>query len=288
MNLDEFYLPPLVKCPTFMTFIDGMVLEHAASEEIMALLENRDAALEEFFTEFLVRENPINGHLKLVVDVLENQLGVFNYNLIDLYYHMLIGKLDHFLSRWPECRQFNDILKFEPIDIIFQELFTLDNSKELFSQSLFPYLRTNLEDNLINSDRILPPADRYSMSKNPFEVNFSSLIDLPLCQLFSLYREASSVINLFDFFSAFKETLPREKIAEYVIGSIERGETDVNKDQRKKLHAMAEGEGIDKIVDKMTLVWFIQSISEFQHMGLLKIQNNKSYEVVEKCIWRGL
>ncbi|CUS22220.1 LAQU0S05e00408g1_1 [Lachancea quebecensis] len=288
VNFDENYLPPLLKCPTFMTFVEGMVHARASSKEIMALLENKESTLEEFFTEFLVRENPINDHLKLVVDILENQLGVFNYNLIDLYYHMLIGKLHDFLQRWPECQQFEDILKFEPVDIIFQELFTLDNSKELFSQSLFPFLRTNLENNLINSDRMLPPAKKQTGADDPFRTELSNTIDLPLCQLFSLYREASSIINLYDFFLAFKETLPRSEIANFVNHSLEEKESDLGYEDRARLLEMLKENGLDCLLDKMMLVWFVQSISEFQHMGLLKTQSNKSYEVVEKCIWRGL
>ncbi|SCU85864.1 LADA_0D10352g1_1 [Lachancea dasiensis] len=287
-SLDAHYLPPLVKCPTFMTFIDGMVRDHAPSEDIVSLLENENAALEEFFTEFLVRENPINGHLKLVVDVLENQLGVFDYNLIDLYHHMLTGKLGDFLSKWPSCEQFDDILAFEPVDIIFQELFTLDNSKELFSQSLFPYLRTNLEDNLINSDRILPPATKFQKEPNPFEVDFGSLIDLPICHLFSLYREASALINLYDFFCAFNEALPRQRLLGYVNNVMNTTSSHVSNEQKIKIQALIEGDDVGSVVDKMVLVWFIQSISEFQLIGLLKGNNNSAYEVVEKCIWRGL
>ncbi|SCU96863.1 LANO_0E14554g1_1 [Lachancea nothofagi CBS 11611] len=287
-HFDENYLPPLVKCPTFMTFIEGMVRNHAPSEEIMCLLENEDSNLEEFFAEFLVRENPINGHLKLVVEVLENQLGVFNYNLIDLYFHMLTGKLSTFLSRWPECQEFDDILKFEPVDIVFQELFTLDNSKELFSQSLFPYLRTNLEDNLINSDRIMPPPSKRTHKPKTPQEDFGTLIDLPLCQLFGLYREASSLINLFDFYCAFKETLPKDQLLNYVKSILDLKMFELTEEQRTRLLAMAKDDDLSNLVDKMILVWFIQSVSEFQQIGLLKTNNNSSYEVVEKCIWRGL
>ncbi|SCU82783.1 LAME_0C02872g1_1 [Lachancea meyersii CBS 8951] len=287
-NLDENYLPPLVKCPTFMNFIDGMVRNHASSKEIMSLLENQDSSLEEFFTEFLVRDNPINGHLKLVVDVLENQLGVFNYNLIDLYYHMLTGKLAQFLAKWPECHEFDDILKFEPVDIIFQELFTLDNSKELFSQSLFPYLRSNLEDNLINSERILPPTVKSGSDANPFQDDLEAGIDLPLCHLFSLYREASSLINLYDFFCAFKETLPKGRLVNYARSAMDPEKNELNAEEQAKMNELMKNHTLDDVVDKMILVWFIQSVSEFQQIGLLKANNNSSYEVVEKCIWRGL
>lgn len=91
--LNDQYLSQLIKCPTFMNFIEGMVREHAPSVEIMSLLENRDSTLEEFFAEFLVRENPINGHLQMIITVLEEKLGIHNYDLIKLYHHLLSGKL---------------------------------------------------------------------------------------------------------------------------------------------------------------------------------------------------
>ncbi|CEP62737.1 origin recognition complex subunit 3 LALA0_S06e02652g [Lachancea lanzarotensis] len=286
---DDNYLPSLMKCPTFMNFVDGMVRDHAPSDEIISLLENRKSSLKEFFAEFLIRENPINGHLKLVVDVLENQLGVFNYNLIDLYYHMLTAKLPEFLAKWPESKEFDDILKFEPVDIIFQEFFTLDNSKELFSQSLFPFMRSNLEDNLINSDRILPPiAKKRQYGANPFVDDFEMSIDLPLCKLFSLYREASSLINLYDFYCAFKETVSKTVLLNYVKSTTDSTNSTLNKEERSQVTTLVEKQSGDEIVEKMILVWFIQSVSEFQQIGLLKGTNNSSCEVVEKCIWRGL
>ncbi|SCU79347.1 LAFA_0B02542g1_1 [Lachancea sp. 'fantastica'] len=286
--LDDNYLPPLIKCPTFMSFIDGMVRDQAPSDEIIRLLENQDSSLKEFFAEFLIRENPINDHLKLVVEVLENQLGVFNYNLIDLYHHMLTGKLSEFLAKWPASQEFDDILKFKLVDIIFQELFTLDNSKELFSQSLFPYLRSNLEDNLINSDRILPPAVKRQHKASPFNEDFEATIDLPLCKLFSLYREASSLINLYDFYCAFKETVCEKTLLNYVKSAIDSADSRFKEEERTQVKNLVKNQGLDVVVEKMILVWFIQSVSEFQQIGLLKGTNNTSCEVVEKCIWRGL
>lgn len=284
----ENYLAPLVKCPTFMNFIEGMVREHAPAEEILSLLDNRHSALEEFFTEFLVRENPINGHLQTVIEILENQVDVHNYNIIDLYYHMLNGNLGEFLSRWPKCQKFEGILKFEPVDIIFQELFTLDNSKDLFSQSLFPFLRTNLEDNLINSERILPQPDSDSRQNHTCELALGKLIAPPICHLFNLYREASSLINVHDFYTAFRESLPKDEILKCLVNASALGEIKLELKQEGKFCEFLKGEDSDLLMEKISLVWFIQAISEFQHLGFLKSHNNKSYEVLEKCIWRGL
>lgn len=286
--LNDQYLSQLIKCPTFMNFIEGMVREHAPSGEIMSLLENRDSTLEEFFAEFLVRENPINGHLQMIITVLEEKLGIHNYDLIKLYHHLLSGKLETFLEGWPQCQAYYDMLRFEPIDIVFQELFTLDNSNELFSQSLFPCMRSNLEDNLLNCERMLPPAKVTEEAHSLFESKLNKLMDPPVCQMFKLYREASSLINLYDFYAAFKETLPKGQILQCLRDAFNSNELDLESKNTEKFKDLLTSGDDDKTIDKVALVWFIQAISEFQNIGILKTQSNKSYDVIEKCIWRGL
>ena len=154
--LNDDYLRILSKCPTFMFFVEGLIKQHAPAEEILSLLTNKNRGLEEFFVEFLVRENPINGHAKFVAQVLEDELHIINYNLIELYHNLLIGKLDIYLDRWPACKEHKDRLHFEPIDTIFQELFTLDNKSGLLTQSIFPSYKSNLEDNLLSWEQVLP------------------------------------------------------------------------------------------------------------------------------------
>ncbi|AGO09822.1 AaceriAAL169Cp [[Ashbya] aceris (nom. inval.)] len=287
-HFDEKYIQGLVKCNTFMSFIEIMINEQAPSDDILSLLENRGKALEEFFAEFLVRENPINGHLNYVVDFLEQNLGVTDFNVIELYHHMLLGTLDEFLKAWPECNEHMAQLSFEPMEIVFQELFTLDNNNGLLTQALFPFLRSNMEDNLLNCERIFPAPTRLHTEENTLEMELNTLLDPPICRLFKLYREANAVINVYDFFTAFKETLPSKEILELLRKAIEQDQLRLQPGQRDTLLQFISGSNDSEIFDKLALVWFVQSVSECQYIGIFRTHQYKSYEAIEKIIWRGI
>ena len=274
--LDDNYLKMLTKCPTFMFFIEGLLQQNAPLEDIMDLLINKDKTLEEFFVDFLVRENPINGHAKYVANYLEQNLKITNYNLIELYKNLLTGKLEIYLQHWPGCKDHLNVLKFEPIDTIFQELFTLDNNNCLLAQAMFPHYKSNIEDSLLSWERILPSlGEKSTNTKKTLEVHIGPILG----HLFKLYREANSLINMYDFYVAFKESIPQHLLLEY---SKEISEGD-------KLLTTFLTENIENVAtDKITLVLFMQAIFDLEHMGFLRAPNNKNSDIVEKCIWRGI
>ncbi|CDO94735.1 unnamed protein product [Kluyveromyces dobzhanskii CBS 2104] len=290
--LDEKYLDRLTKCQTFLNFVESMVNSKASSEEIISLLNNENNTLEQFFVDFLVAENPINDKLHQIVDILENKLNIYDYNLINLYYHMLNNRLVDYLSEWEACAEYREEFDFENVQIVFQELFTLDNNNGLLSQALFPFFRTNLEDNLLNSERILP---RSKVIKNMISVDheireldrqLNELIDPLISQVFTLYREARSFINVYDFFVAFKESLPKAEIHNLLKTALDSDEI-VTKVKDKSLKIIEEMEE-EEYMDKLALVWFIKGLTECQYIGILKTQRYQSYEIVEKIIWRGI
>ncbi|CAI4616393.1 CQS_1a_G0034040.mRNA.1.CDS.1 [Saccharomyces cerevisiae] len=271
--LNDDYLKILSRCPTFMFFVEGLIKQHAPADEILSLLTNKNRGLEEFFVEFLVRENPINGHAKFVARFLEEELNITNFNLIELYYNLLIGKLDSYLDRWSACKEYKDRLHFEPIDTIFQELFTLDNRSGLLTQSIFPSYKSNIEDNLLSWEQVLPSLDKENY--DTLSGDLDKIMAPVLGQLFKLYREANMTINIYDFYIAFRETLPKEEILNFI-----------RKDpSNTKLLELAE---TPDAFDKVALILFMQAIFAFENMGLIKFQSTKSYDLVEKCVWRGI
>ncbi|KAG0671932.1 hypothetical protein C6P41_000712 [Kluyveromyces marxianus] len=290
--LDSKYLDRLTKCQTFLDFVENMVNSKAAAEDILSLLSNENNALEEFFVDFLVAENPINDKLHQIIDILENKLHIYDYNLIDLYDHMLNNRLIDYLEKWESCKEYKDEFDFENIQIVFQELFTLDNNNGLLSQGLFPFFRTNLEDNLLNCERVLPRTKAIQMMSNSkieftdLEVKLNELITPIISQVFALYREASFFINVYDFFTAFKESLPKAEIYELLKTALasEEVQTSVKSKSQKILEQLSE----EEFMDRLALVWFIKGLTECQYLGILKTQRYKTYEVVEKIIWRGI
>lgn len=290
--LDSKYLDRLTKCQPFLDFVENMVNSKAAAEDILSLLSNENNALEEFFVDFLVAENPINDKLHQIIDILENKLHIYDYNLIDLYDHMLNNRLIDYLEKWESCKEYKDEFDFENIQIVFQELFTLDNNNGLLSQGLFPFFRTNLEDNLLNCERVLPRTKAIQMMSNSkieftdLEVKLNELITPIISQVFALYREASFFINVYDFFTAFKESLPKAEIYELLKTALasEEVQTSVKSKSQKILEQLSE----EEFMDRLALVWFIKGLTECQYLGILKTQRYKTYEVVEKIIWRGI
>ncbi len=271
--LNDDYLKILSRCPTFMFFVEGLIKQHAPADEILSLLTNKNRGLEEFFVEFLVRENPINGHAKFVARFLEEELHITNFNLIELYHNLLIGKLDSYLDRWSACKEYKDRLHFGPIDTIFQELFTLDNRSGLLTQSIFPSYKSNIEDNLLSWEQVLPSLDKENY--DTLSGDLDKIMAPVLGQLFKLYREANMTINIYDFYIAFRETLPKEEILNFI-----------RKDpSNTKLLELAE---TPDAFDKVALILFMQAIFAFENMGLIKFQSTKSYDLVEKCVWRGI
>ena len=186
---------------------------------------------------------------------------------------MLIGKLDSYLDRWSACKEYKDRLHFEPIDTIFQELFTLDNRSGLLTQSIFPSYKSNIEDNLLSWEQVLPSLDKENY--DTLSGDLDKIMAPVLGQLFKLYREANMTINIYDFYIAFRETLPKEEILNFI-----------RKDpSNTKLLELAE---TPDAFDKVALILFMQAIFAFENMGLIKFQSTKSYDLVEKCVWRGI
>lgn len=277
--LNDDYLDMLIRCPTFMFFIEGLIKENAPIQEIKSLISNRDSTLTNFFLEFLVRENPINGFAKYVANFLEEKLVIHNYNLIEIYLKLLEGNLDSYLSRWPACQEYKEDLKFEPIDTIFQELFTLDNSSGLLGQAMFPRYRTNLEDNLLSWEQILR-IPRSEEDDNISIDQFDMAMPPVAGHLFKLYREAPFSINVYDFYTTFKETLPKNDIGRFL--------ENLSKSGDKKVQKFVESNSQVEVFDKVSLALFMQALFDFDHIGIIKTQTNRNYDVIEKCIWRGI
>lgn len=275
--LNEDYLNMLIRCPTFMFFVEGLIKQNAPSEEIRSLLTNKDSTLAEFFAEFLVRENPINGYAKHVTQVLERELHIYNYNLIELYYNLLVGRLEPYLERWSAYRNSDRKLKFEPIDTIFQELFTLDNNNELLSQALFPCYKSNLENDMLHWEHTLPLGQ--SKADDETLLKLDNSMAPVVGHMFKLYREANSSINVYDFYTTFRDTLPKKEIMDFLDET-----SDVDSNIRRLL---LENEKA-RVIDKVSLALFMQAVFDFDHMGIIKTQNNRNYDVIEKCIWRGI
>lgn len=299
---DETYGHLLLKCPSFIHFVDSLVMgtghsKFAANDTIeindikdMLNLEKGNK-LNDFFVEMLVETNPLTQKLLELTDFLENDDNkIFSYNIFELYYHISItksGSLENYLiENWPCLAPKLKLAKNKSISLnatfadksyIFHELFTLDNKKisGVISQNLFPTLRGNIEENLLSPERITYRSKCESYFK------LGEIMDYPINYLFSLYREAGIVINVYDFYAAFKSILPKDDIVEFC-----KKDTSL-----KTIQTLINSDGSDTAFDKIALIWFMQCVTDMKYSGILKNEltaKRKFNGVVEKEIWRGL
>ena len=104
---------------------------------------------------------------------------------------------------------------------------------------------TNTMTNQIATDDDLDPNDMSSMGSDPH-----------LCIMYTLYRESSVFINIYDWYTSFESILKRP-------------------------------EGDDPLWEKKVLSWFLQGVAELKFLGIIR-DSKRKFECVEKLVWRGL
>ncbi|CAI5022149.1 ANM_HP_G0182160.mRNA.1.CDS.1 [Saccharomyces cerevisiae] len=176
--------------------------------------------LSDRFVEFILSKmaNNTNHNLQLLTKMLDYSLmsyffqNAFSVFIDPVNVDFLNDDYLKILSR--SCKEYKDRLHFEPIDTIFQELFTLDNRSGLLTQSIFPSYKSNIEDNLLSWEQVLPSLDKENY--DTLSGDLDKIMAPVLGQLFKLYREANMTINIYDFYIAFRETLPKEEILNFI------------------------------------------------------------------------
>lgn len=104
---------------------------------------------------------------------------------------------------------------------------------------------TNTMTNRPATDEDLDPNDMAAMGSDPH-----------LCIMYTLYRESSLFINIYDWYTTF--------------GSI-----------------LKKPEEDDPLWDKKVLSWFLQGVAELKFLGIIR-DSKRKFECVEKLVWRGL
>lgn len=104
---------------------------------------------------------------------------------------------------------------------------------------------TNTMTNLPSTDDDLDPNDMSSMGSDPH-----------LCIMYTLYRESSVFINIYDWYSSFESILKKP-------------------------------EEDDPFWERKVLAWFLQSVAELKFLGIIR-DSKRKFECVEKLVWRGL
>lgn len=143
---------------------------------------------------------------------------------------------------------------------LFHEIFVTDFAS--LHQNVFaPFQRPALETALTD------PRHYLGINEDGDQFSF---VDPNISSMFTLYRESGVFINIYDWYVAFRESMPRTVI----------------ENELKKRGVITEGE-TDKEWDMRTLSWFYQSAAELKFIGCVR-DTKRKFESVEKLIWRGL
>lgn len=191
----------------------------------------------------------------------------------------------------------NECLNMKFNDNLFNEVLTISGgSSELDDQLPKFSIEENFENLMVNLIRPklrevieagLDEPQKYL--RNTFlsqEANCDQgkrLLGPCLPKLYQIYKDAPVNINLWDFYSAFKQSMKKREIIQ---------EIELNwKDKEEHLN-LTIGELIsdlrnsEQVWDKMIFSWFIQSCFELNTMGFIKEKAKGDY--MEKMIWRNL
>ncbi|KAG5363308.1 Origin recognition complex subunit 3 [Yarrowia sp. B02] len=144
---------------------------------------------------------------------------------------------------------------------LYHEIFVTDLAT--LQQNVFvPFQRPAMETALAD------PRHYLGIDDNGDKFSF---VDPNISTLFTLYRESGIYINIYDWYVAFKECMPRSVI---------------EAELKKRGLVPEEGES-DEDWDKRTLSWFYQAAAELKFIGCVR-DTKRKVESVEKLIWRGL
>lgn len=172
-------------------------------------------------------------------------------------------------------------------DNLFNELFTFDGGVSELELSRPPkFIEENLQNLLINLVRpslrqVLESAldDAHSYLSNELiksDGDKESLAPM-LSKLYDVYKDAPVNINIYDFYVAFKQSLPKEAIIE---------ELSQSSDFKEVVLKLKQSDDQEELWRKVTYSWFLQSCFELISFGLLKEKTKGDF--LEKSIWKGV
>lgn len=104
-----------------------------------------------------------------------------------------------------------------------------------------------------------------------------------LANIYQVYKEAPVNINIWDFFLAFKLSIPKTLILKTLSAEI-TSYSGESKDLME--HLLKNCQSDDSQWERLVYAWFLQSIFELISMGFLREKSKGDY--VEKMIWKNL
>ena len=177
-----------------------------------------------------------------------------------------------------------------PYHITFHELFTLSDV-DVVKQNLVPSTKNDIMEALINPEAYLEGSctghevlDRLNNSMEPV-----------ISTMFTIYRETTLDLNIYDYYAVFKSSLPKDEIMrdlELILDDESNIlESYLSDELRfKYIYQFFNDKNIPTELkwDKLTLTFFLQKCEELVYCGFFKqkLHAKKKAGSLEKAVWK--
>lgn len=146
-------------------------------------------------------------------------------------------------------------------------------------ESFEPCIRENSLSILDNSYKILFSSQHWINGNNCLDTKMFYLIEPILCEMYRIFKETGVTVNIFEFYQVFKNSFfRRDEIIKIMKQKLE------DKELLEILEKIEMGD--ENEWSKLTLSWFLKSLTEFENIGILRYGDKN--QVIEKNIWRGV
>lgn len=186
------------------------------------------------------------------------------------------------ITRYNYKDMFLSVVKRFDVNRPFKEVFFVNGNtfeqklpklKENYRNQMLNFLRPPVRESLLNN--LSDSAEYLDNDLNPNR--FATLTGIQPIQvnLFNILMEAPPVINHYEFFMAFKQSLDKNKLLAHL-----------NSNSSKKNLYLKECETDDKAWEKLVYSWFLQICNEFLMVGLIREKPRGDH--FERAIWKGM
>lgn len=208
------------------------------------------------------------------------------------------GNAESILENVTQYFHKNQCLNMKINDNLFNEVLTITGGSSEIEEQLPKFsIEENFENLMINLIRpklrevievaledpqlylrntLVVQADRQIKEGN-------RLLGPSLSRLYQIYKDAPLNINLYDFYTAFKQSLLKRDIIVEIEENYNRNKSSMNPAIGE---CIAQLKSSDDVWEKMTFAWFIQSCFELNAMGFIREKSKGDY--MEKMVWRNL
>lgn len=254
--------------------------------------------------QFLFRKKNMEDNDTMTHEEIKEGHGKVNTNNADEFFENL-----HHLKDHKDVQKFTKYLNEKLIEHLdelnmdhqpFKEICCIGmNVTDVLKNAFNPSIRDVEFNALLNSREYLLNSVHTDIDKidnSDPEMKLYKLFEPSMIELYRVYREAGVVINVYDFYQVFTNSITdRERICELLI-EVVNGSKMADKEDRntiRKLEEMIEKwktEGKDAECEewnKLTLCWFLEQFAELEIKGMLK-EGRGTSGGLEKLIWKDI